>query len=95
MVNNNNEDQWHLSKTVPISFLLAILLQTISLVWFVAELDSNIQTNRRDVDQHRVRLDTLESNVQGQAVSLARIDENIRHIRTYLDRVLDDQTKRE
>jgi CHASE1-domain containing sensor protein len=82
------DDQWHLSKSVPITFLLAILLQTISLVWFVAELDSNIQANRRDVDQHRVRLETIESNVQGQAVSLARIDENIRHIRTTVDRVL-------
>jgi len=82
------EDQWHLSKSVPVSFLFAILLQTIALVWFVADLDSNIKANERKVMEHDSRLYGLEVNVQSQAVSLARIDENIRHIRTTVDRVL-------
>ncbi|HAZ79520.1 MAG TPA: hypothetical protein DCX08_06260 [Porticoccaceae bacterium] len=86
----SEDDQWHLSKTVPISFLLAILLQTVSLVWFVAELDSNIEANRLKVTEHNERLSTLENNVQSQAVSLARIDENIRHIRASVDRVLSE-----
>tara|TARA_R100000951_G_C2551798_1_gene152707 strand:+ start:178 stop:366 length:189 start_codon:yes stop_codon:yes gene_type:complete len=57
-------------------------------VWFVADLDSNIKANERKVMEHDSRLYGLEVNVQSQAVSLARIDENIRHIRTTVDRVL-------
>ena len=77
----NNEESWHLSKSVPISFILAIVMQTLALVWYVSNLDSNVETNTREIARHEVRLMQLEETTQEQAVLLGRIDENIKSIR--------------
>ena len=82
-------EEWHLQKSVPLTFVFALVVQSVALVWFFAELDSNIEANQAKVTQHNTRLENLEQLVQGQAVSLARIDENIRHIRETVDRVLE------
>jgi hypothetical protein len=55
------EDSWHLSKSVPITFIVAIGLQTAALVWYV-------------------------STLQSQAVTLGRMDENIKAIREMMER---------
>lgn len=75
------DNQWHLSKSVPITFILAIVAQTIALIWFVATLRNDVDNNRTELLRQEVRLESLENLVQGQAISLARIDENIKAIR--------------
>jgi len=81
MMSDPEPSQWHLSKSVPISFILAIIMQTIMLVWYVSSLDSNVETNTREIARHEVRLIQLEDITQEQAVLLGRIDENIKSIR--------------
>lgn len=76
-----SENQWHLSKSVPITFILAIIMQTVALVWYVSALDSNVENNTREIARHEVRLMQLEDITQEQAVLLGRIDENIKSIR--------------
>ena len=85
-----SNENWHLNKSVPLTFVFALTMQAVALVWFFAELDSNIEANEKQTVQNSARIKGLETLVQGQAVSLARIDENIRHIRTTVDRVLND-----
>lgn len=80
------DTQWHLSKSVPVTFILAIVMQTIALVWFVASLDSEIENNTRELVRHETRLIALEASVQAQAVAMARIDENINAIKTMMER---------
>ena len=78
-------EQWHLSKSVPISFILAIIAQTVALVWFVASLNNGVENNSRDIVRHETRIETLETAVQSQAVMSARMDENIQAIRDMLE----------
>ena len=80
-----NETEWHLSKSVPLTFILAIVGQTIALVWFVASLDSEIESNTRELVRHETRLIALEASVQSQAVAMGRIDENIKAIKTMME----------
>ena len=80
------EPEWHLSKSVPISFILAIITQTIALVWFVASLDSEIESNTKELVRHETRLIALEASVQAQAVAMGRIDENIKAIKDMMER---------
>ena len=80
-----NQDSWHLSKSIPLTFVLAIIGQTIALVWFVADLNNDIQTNTREIVRHETRLIALENIVQTQAVTMARIDENIKSIREMME----------
>tara|TARA_R110000737_G_scaffold71578_1_gene100086 strand:- start:104 stop:370 length:267 start_codon:yes stop_codon:yes gene_type:complete len=83
-------EQWHLSKSVPITFILAILAQTIALVGYVANLDNNVETNTRDIMRHEAKLQTVELTIQSQAVMSARMDENIQAIRIMLESMARD-----
>ena len=86
-------ESWHLSKTVPVSLIIAIVLQTISLVWYVSSLDSAVKNNARDLVRQETRINTLEKTVQSQAVSLGRIDENIKAIRNLVERMAEQAEK--
>lgn len=81
-----SENQWHLSKSVPITFILAIIAQTIALIWFVATLRNDVDNNQAQIVRHEVRIETVENIVQNQAVMLARIDENLKAIRDAIER---------
>lgn len=81
-----NEQEWHLSKSVPLTFVVAIFLQTVSLVWYVSSMDNNIKNNEKELLRQDVRLGSLEDVVQTQALTLARIDENIKSIRIMMER---------
>jgi len=82
-----NETEWHLSKSVPLTFVIAIFIQTVSLVWYVSAMDNNIKNNEKELLRQDVRIGTLEGVVQDQALTLARIDENIKSIRVMMERV--------
>ena len=79
-------EQWHLSKSVPLSIIFAVVLQTITLVWFIAGLNANVENNSRELVRHETRITALEGIVQTQALTLARMDENIKAIRDHLER---------
>ena len=81
----SNDAQWHLSKSVPISFILAIIMQTIALIWFVATLRNDVDINKTELIRLETRTDKLEQIVQSQAVTLGRMDENIKSIRVILE----------
>jgi len=71
---------WHLSKSVPATFVLAILVQTVGLVWYMSSLDANVTTNAREIARQEIRINEIEKTSQIQAVMLGRIDENIKAI---------------
>tara|TARA_R110002096_G_scaffold5540_2_gene25909 strand:+ start:1166 stop:1399 length:234 start_codon:yes stop_codon:yes gene_type:complete len=74
------QDSWHLSKSVPATFVLAIAVQTVGLVWYMSSLDALVENNVREIARHETRLIALENVVQTQAVTMARMDENIKAI---------------
>ncbi len=82
---SKKDDEWHLSKTVPITLVIAIVCQTIALVWYVSSLDNNVKNNTREILRQEVRIEGLEKIVQTQALTLARIDENIKSIRLMME----------
>lgn len=81
-----SDEPWHLSRSVPVSLILAILCQTVALIWFVATLRNDVDSNQQDLARLEGRTTTLESLVQNQAITLARIDENIKSIKESLER---------
>ena len=79
--------EWHLSKSVPVSFILAIVGQTVALVWFVASLNNDLETNTRELVRHETRIQNLEISVQNQAITMGRMDENIKAIRDAVEKM--------
>lgn len=74
-------EPWHLSRSVPITFILAIFMQTIALIWFVATLRNDVDTNKTNIIRLETRTNSLEGIVHEQAIVSARMDENIKAIR--------------
>ena len=66
---------------------MAIVTQTAALVWFVSALNSGVEANAKDIVRHDTRIETLQNIVQGQAVALGRMDENIKAIRAAVEKM--------
>lgn len=81
------ETSWHLSKSVPVTLVLAIVAQTLALVWYISSLDSAVKANARDLIRNETRIESLEGIVQTQAVTLGRMDENIKAIRNSVEKM--------
>jgi len=79
-----------MAKTVPITLVGAIIFQTAALVWYVSTLDSAIKQNQKDILRNETRLETVERIVQNQAITLGRMDENIKAIRHSVEKLAKD-----
>ena len=78
-------EPWHLSKTVPATLIFAIAMQTVALIWFVASLNSSVESNKTSIIRLETKTETMEQIVQQQAISTARMDENIKAIRAAVE----------
>ena len=83
----DKNNDWHLSKSIPLTLIFAIACQTVALIWFVASLRSDVDNNARELLRQDTRISTLEEIVQNQAVTMGRIDENIKAIRTTIEAI--------
>ena len=55
----NKDTEWHLSKSVPITLVVAIVCQTIALVWYVSSLDNNVKNNTKEILRQEVRIEKI------------------------------------
>ena len=85
-----SEDSWHLSKSVPITLIFGLLVQGAAIVWTVSMMMSDIEDNRDDIMSLQQRMARIETSVHEQAVSLARIDENIKAIRSSVEKMANE-----
>ena len=80
-------EQWHLSKSVPLGFIVAIIGQTLMLGMWINSIQNGIETNAKEISRHEVAISSMQSSVQSQAVALARIEENVKAIRVALEKI--------
>jgi hypothetical protein len=80
-----SKEPWHLSKSVPISIIIGFIMQFAGFVWYSSQLDSRVSTNTNGIMRLEARTEKLEDIVQSQAVTLGRMDENIKSIRVILE----------
>ena len=81
------EEGWHLSKSVPATLLIGLVTQAAAIVWTVSMMMADIQQNTEKLIAFSERVNKVEGMVQSQAVSMARIDENIKAIRTSVEQM--------
>ena len=84
------QDGWHISKSVPATLLLGLMTQAAAIVWTVSMMMADIQQNTEKLIAFSERVGKVESMVQSQAVSMARIDTNIEHIRGAVEKMAAD-----
>ena len=81
------EEGWHISKSVPATLLLGLMTQAAAIVWTVSMMMADIQQNTEKLLNFSERVNKVEVMVQSQAVSMARIDTNIEHIRGAVEKM--------
>lgn len=75
-------------KNIPPSVILVLFIQGIYFIDFQSKLDGAVAQNSKDIVRNETKIDSLSESVQGQQVALARIDQNILHIREIMERSL-------
>ena len=85
------QEGWHITRSVPATLLLGLITQAGAIVWTVSMMMSDIQDNQTDIVEFGQRISKVEQLVQSQAVSMARIDVNIEHIRTSVEKMASRQ----
>ena len=80
---------WHISRSVPATLLLGLITQAGAIVYVVSMMMADIEKNQQDIVEFNQRVSKVEQLVQTQAVAMARIDVNIEHIRTAVEKMVD------
>ena len=85
-------ESWHLSKGVPITLIIALLIQTSAIVWWAASMESNVEVNTRSIvsngegiEKLEVRVDLMRDESAKRAVQLGRIEANQRAIKATIE----------
>jgi hypothetical protein len=82
-------ESWHLSKAIPVSFILAIVVLFVSLITSNTTLSGEVARNKDDISALEANQGLLSQTVQNQEVTLGRIDENIKSIKEFLENAFD------
>ena len=72
---------------ISISTIVLIAMQVIAMVAFATNLSADIDQSELDIAKHDSRITTLEVNFQQQQITLARIDENLKHTMRQVDSI--------
>jgi archaellum component FlaC len=84
------EDNWHLSRSVPITLIFGLIAQAGAIVWTVSMMMADIERNGEEIMRLQSRMSVVEDATQRQAVSMARIDENIKAIRQSVEKMANE-----
>ncbi len=87
---SREEDNWHLSRSVPITLIFGLIAQAAAIVWTVSMMMSDIERNTEEIMRMQSRLASVEDATQRQAISMARIDENIKAIRQSVEKMANE-----
>jgi|TARA_R110000744_G_scaffold181954_1_gene301130 hypothetical protein len=75
-----------IEEKIPASLIAFGVIQIVAFSFFMAGLDSNISQNEKDLFLLSERVRIMEISIHSQAVTIARMDENIKAILKSLTR---------
>lgn len=72
---------------IPFSTIVIVLVQLVAMVAFATNLSADIDRTGAEVVRHDTRISNIETQMQTQQVTLARIDENLKHLMKKIDKI--------
>lgn len=78
-------ENWHLSRNVPIALFLALVVQAVSVSGAFTKVEVGVAENAKDIVALGQSVTFLDDRQREHEVRLARMDENIIHIRELLE----------
>lgn len=86
-MSEEEQNDWHLDKKVPLSLIFTILLQTIAVVWFGAKMDSRVETLERSDLRHEKDIEKFSQYHEESRDRMSRIETGVARIESKLDQV--------
>ena len=83
----NREDRWHLSKSVPVSIIIFLVMQTIGIVIWGTKLDSRVAALEGSQPLQDTRLERLEQIYPKIAVLDDRVTTIMRRMEVQTDKL--------
>ena len=74
---------------IPFATIVIILVQIVAMVAFATNLSADIDVTEAELVRHDMRISQIESTMHTQQVTLARIDENLKHMMRKIDSIAD------
>lgn len=84
----SGDNQWHLSKSVPISIIIGFVMQFAGFIWYTSQIDAQVRTNTDRINRVETQVEDIKQTSQMQAVQLGRIEENLDYIKAMMERML-------
>jgi Mg2+ and Co2+ transporter CorA len=88
------KEEWHLSKSVPVAFIVTLVGQLIAAIWFFSQLASDVDQTKIDLDRLDRQVISMQSASQDQATRLARIEERLDGMHSLMTRIADSIERR-
>lgn len=82
-----NKEQWHISKSVPLALILALVAQAVGVIWFFSTLDNRLTNVERLAEVNRVNVLTLSERQRASDQTLVRLDERMSSALQLLERI--------
>ena len=79
-------ENWHLSRNVPIALFLALVVQAVSVSGAFTKVEVGVEQNAKDISEVDFKVEKLDQRQRKHEVTIARMDENIIHIMSLLER---------
>jgi septal ring factor EnvC (AmiA/AmiB activator) len=81
------KESWHLNKSVPVTILLTLFLNTAGVIWMVSQMNSDIEVNKRHIAENVADINKLEAQVHDTDVEIGRIGEFMKNVDSALKRI--------
>ena len=78
-------EDWHLSKNVPITLFLLLIIQAVSVMGAFTEVEVGVNQNAKDIVKIDTRVERLDATQRELQVTIARMDENIMQMKTWME----------
>ena len=78
-------EDWHLSRNVPITLFLLLIIQAVSVMGAFTEVEVGVEQNAKDIVEVEDKLDALDVRQRDLQVKVARIDENILQMKAWME----------
>jgi hypothetical protein len=72
---SNTSESWHLDKRVPITLIVAILVQSMAFVWAASQINFQVQDHERRITAAEMTDQRRERELYGFNDRLARLEE--------------------
>lgn len=81
------KESWHLSKGVPITLILALVVQAAAIIGTYYQMQSDIRHNGGSIEKLEERVDRMRDESARRDVQLGRIEANQLAIKATLERM--------